>query len=1066
MAKGQLSLAKITPPRVSGILPRARLFRALDKKRSHPLIWISGPAGSGKTTLVASYLQARKIPCLWYRTDEGDGDLATFFYYLGLGGKKVAPRIRKPLPLLTPEYLQGIPVFALRFLEDLFCRLGRPACLVFDNYHSVPLGSLFHEVMSEAFSAIPDGINVIAVSRQALPPALTGLHANGLVSLLGWEDLRLTLDETSRVVGLRNRELRSKKLIGQLHSATNGWIAGLVLMLESLKQMILTSHDNLSREEIFAYFGGQFFFKLEPELRNFLTRTAFLPRITVKMAEELTGLPHAVDLLARLARDNNFTERQSSPEPVYRYHQLLREFLMERARADLASPDLAALIVQSAHLLEESGAVEEAAQLLLKTGDIGDMTRFVLAHAPALMAQGRHKVISEWLAAFPPEAVEASPWLLYWKGTCLMPEAPLQSTAYFEMAFRLFEEQHNDPGTLLAWSGAVDSILFAWDNFSPLHSWFEWLDCWLRDNRHFPSLEIEARVAVSVSGMFAWTIPSRPDTKEWMERALRLSRETGDISLQLQALTHSLMYFAWIGEIGFIRPAVEQARSIAHSHSASPLSLIVWKVAESRARLFLRTEPEASLELLRKGIELAEKSGIRIFDNFLYGLAAGEALSKGDIVQAEDFLRKMEAIAPRTPRALSNHCQLTAGWIHFLRGNLDRALALAEEALQVSLECDVPFSEIAIRQFTAKVLNGRREYEEALDQVSVVKELISRMGGSPLFAYLTLLDEAHFLSDEGKDKRALEALCSALAIGKAHDYKTLAWHWQPAVLAGLCAKALENDIETAYVQDLIRSLKLVPDSPPLGIESWPWPIRIYTLGRFELQRNGIPVEFSGKAQRKPLELLKALLAHGGQAVRGDVIADALWPEAMGDAAHHSFEVTLQRLRVLLGHPQALQLRDGRLTLDTHYCWVDLWAFDHLVDQVKTGKSPDRACRAAQKAVGIYTGLFLADETDEPWVTHLRERLRSRFLTCIKWLGHYCEQTGRWEEALQYYQKGLEVDNLAEELYRLLMTCQFRLGRKGEALSTYMRCKSTLSLLLGTTPSAETERLYRTIKGQL
>ena len=107
------------------------LFHALDEKKSRPLIWLSGPAGSGKTTLVASYLQARKIPCLWYRMDEGDGNLATFFYYLGLAGKKAAPRIRKPLPLLTSEYLQGIPVFALRFFENLFGRLKKPVFLVF-----------------------------------------------------------------------------------------------------------------------------------------------------------------------------------------------------------------------------------------------------------------------------------------------------------------------------------------------------------------------------------------------------------------------------------------------------------------------------------------------------------------------------------------------------------------------------------------------------------------------------------------------------------------------------------------------------------------------------------------------------------------------------------------------------------------------------------------------------------------------------------------------------------------------------------------------------------------------
>ncbi len=208
----------------------------------------------------------------------------------------------------------------------------------------------------------------------------------------------------------------------------------------------------------------------------------------------------------------------------------------------MAPGDVAALIAKSAHILEESGAIEDAAQLLLQTGDSGDMTRFVLAHAPALIAQGRHKVIDEWLAAFPPDTVGASPWLLYWRGACLMPQAPLQSTSYFEKAFRLFEEQRNDSGMLLAWSGAVDSILFGWDNFSPLHTWFSWIERRLRESPIFPSPEIEARAAVSMSGIFAWALPARSDTNEWMERALQLSRETGDIDLHLQAVSPCTTY--------------------------------------------------------------------------------------------------------------------------------------------------------------------------------------------------------------------------------------------------------------------------------------------------------------------------------------------------------------------------------------------------------------------------------------------------------------------------------------------------------------------------------------------
>lgn len=109
MGVERASVAKITRPAPTGCYPRQRLFRALDRGLKRPILWISGPPGSGKTTLVSSYVAARKLPCIWYQVDPRDGDVATCFYYLGLAARKAAPRICKALPLLTPEYLTGLP---------------------------------------------------------------------------------------------------------------------------------------------------------------------------------------------------------------------------------------------------------------------------------------------------------------------------------------------------------------------------------------------------------------------------------------------------------------------------------------------------------------------------------------------------------------------------------------------------------------------------------------------------------------------------------------------------------------------------------------------------------------------------------------------------------------------------------------------------------------------------------------------------------------------------------------------------------------------------------------------
>jgi ATP/maltotriose-dependent transcriptional regulator MalT len=86
------SIAKITRPKPAQILARKRLFRLLDTYRKYPVIWITGSAGSGNTALVSSYLDANKLPCLWYHMDEGDSDIATFFSYMGMATKKAAPR--------------------------------------------------------------------------------------------------------------------------------------------------------------------------------------------------------------------------------------------------------------------------------------------------------------------------------------------------------------------------------------------------------------------------------------------------------------------------------------------------------------------------------------------------------------------------------------------------------------------------------------------------------------------------------------------------------------------------------------------------------------------------------------------------------------------------------------------------------------------------------------------------------------------------------------------------------------------------------------------------------------
>ena len=225
--------AKISPPRSRHVLARTHLFARIDAARTHRTLWITGPPGAGKTTLASSYIQERKLRALWYQLDEGDGDIASFFHYLGLSVKAAAPRYRKPLPPLTPEYLPGLLTFTRRFFETLSQRLGPPALIVLDDYHEVPAEAPLHEVVREAAESLPSGLSLLVLSRSDPPASLARLRLHGDLVRFGWEDLQLTLDEALGIAALSAPQAQAgQSRIAELHGQTQGWVAGLVLLLE------------------------------------------------------------------------------------------------------------------------------------------------------------------------------------------------------------------------------------------------------------------------------------------------------------------------------------------------------------------------------------------------------------------------------------------------------------------------------------------------------------------------------------------------------------------------------------------------------------------------------------------------------------------------------------------------------------------------------------------------------------------------------------------------------------------------------------------------------------------
>jgi len=247
-----------------------------------------------------------------------------------------------------------------------------------------------------------------------------------------------------------------------------------------------------------------------------------------------------------------------------------------------------------------------------------------------------------------------------------------------------------------------------------------------------------------------------------------------------------------------------------------------------------------------------------------------------------------------------------------------------------------------------------------------------------------------------------------------------------------------------------------------------WPVKIHTLGRFAVEINGQPLQFSRKTQKKPLDMLRVLVAHGGVRVEAASIIEQLWPGAEGDAGKMSFDSNLHRLRRLIGVDDVLLMSEGKLSLDPSKCWIDAMALDDVVTRVEraaqasSGHPGEAIVPYMKELLQLYAGHFLVSETQEAWAVAARDRFRAKFIRAVAVVGGSLEANREWEQAVALFSRALELDNLAEALYRRLMVCYRELGEPAEALNVYRRCREMLSIVLGVKPSPETEAIRATL----
>jgi ATP/maltotriose-dependent transcriptional regulator MalT len=851
----RVTLAKTSCPRLFGVIPRERLFALLDANAGRPLVWVSGPPGSGKTSLLASYLLERGAPTLWYQVDAGDADPASLFHYLTLAVPARTQSAAQALPRFTPEHSADPAPFARLFFRELFAKLPAGAVVVFDNAQEAMSDGPLEAVLREACAQVPGESSIIVISRSDPPASLSAFMANGAMTVLGWSDLQLSLEEV-RAIAL-NRDVTDVRTVDALFQQSQGWAAGVTLMLERRARASLCDDVLLHqpRDAVFDYFATLLLDSAPESTRQILLSVAFLPYVTGSMATVLSGRDDAAAVLEQLYRRHLFTDRRSGDEPIYQFHALFREFL--KARAHVAISDVNALMVRSARELESHGDAAAAVDLYLAASSWEVAVDSVLREAGALLVSGRRQTLVRWIGALPRSEALKSPRLLYWLGSAQVQTEPQAAIRTLREALDCFDASRDREGTILCLTALLNAAFIGFIALDAMEGWLDRLLQEMDNEVVFSSPDEELRVwGVLCSALF-WIRPWHPWTESAAAKVEALLPYGRDPTLALTAAARALATTTFNGQFDCGDRVAAATRHLVDAPAASPTEAAWWLVNAGFLRFF-EARYDESLDLMHQADRIADGNGIRkSFVMAVFHRCAVEFRVLGWGV-ASQTLADMEALLPqaRYPMAEAMLYLLKARRAYAF-GRHAEAAELAEIAEVATLRIGSRYQEMLFGLIVADLLLGDGRIARASVLLARSRSLIQRAPAFDCWRGALAFIEAYGALAAGNRDAATHALRSALALAKDGKRRYYLRHFECAMPA-LFSLALEQGIEVAFVRDLIAMFRLKPPQPCPA--NWPWPVRIRTLGTFQVEVDGSPLEFSRKLPRKTLLLLKAIVA--------------------------------------------------------------------------------------------------------------------------------------------------------------------------------------------------------------
>jgi LuxR family maltose regulon positive regulatory protein len=378
---------------------RERLRERLDAGPEARLVLVSAPAGFGKSTLLADWLDQPAIRGSWLSLDRRDNDVVRFARYLVAATAPLAGGGEGSAALDARSF---DPELALVGVLDDLGAAGSGVVLVLDDYHLIE-ESAVHRLVESLVDRLPAGARLAIATRADPPLPLARLRARGELVEIRGEDLRFTRAEAADLLRSTGLDLAEPE-IETLTDRTEGWAAALRLAAVSLHdrtdQAALVERFGASHRYVLDYVVEEVLAGLPAASQEVLLRTSILDRLCGPLCEAVAGIPDGQARLEALERANLLLIPLDDERRWYRYHALFAEILRARLRT-LYPAEVAGLHARASAWHEARGDDDEAIAHALLSGDLERTSAIVALASGRHLNAGELSTVRRWLDALP-----------------------------------------------------------------------------------------------------------------------------------------------------------------------------------------------------------------------------------------------------------------------------------------------------------------------------------------------------------------------------------------------------------------------------------------------------------------------------------------------------------------------------------------------------------------------------------------------------------------------------------------------------------------------------------------